>query len=799
MERYTTLDDYREPIESTIPSKDALNTVEAPEGEVATWRPYVYVLSTSATRWFWTAFCVVLATFVTQSYRSKLSDYGVKAPSFASRVLQECDALLTIPGTAPDFHKRFTSDRFEAGTKHTLITNATIWTGSRHGQEIIWGGSILLENGVIRSVEASISGDLLAMLSSQTNVVNAAGAWVTPALFDIHSHAGVQSIPMLRGSADGNSQSGIAQPWLRNIDGIDTHDISWELSRAGGVGSALILPGSINAIGGQAFVVKTRATKERSTLSMLLEPPNLLVSNGSSLPLRWRHMKHAVGENPSRVHSGTRMDTIWKLRESYNEARKIMTAQDAYCAKAKAGHWAEITSTMPTELKWEALVDVLRGKVKVNVHIYETVDITSIVGLSNEFKFPFAVFHHADEAYLVPELLKQSYGKVPALAIFAVAARYKKESYRGSEFAAKVLSDSGILVAMKSDSPAAIHSRFLAHEAAQAHHYGLDEITALRAITTIPAEAAGMGHRVGYLKPGWDADVVIWDSHPLTLGATPTQVFIDGIPQLSSSFSLKKPPAFHHAPKTPDFDEEQHRTLDHDGLPPLSPNLRLKNDRVAFVNVKSYWRKDRGQLKIEFDHSDSEDLGRTIVFEHGRSICVSSSTTSCAPFISERTHRVDLAGGSLSPGMTTIGSGLGLVDIVMEVTTGDGIVQDPASGVGFDDASRGMAVRASDGLLFETRDALIAYRSGVTSAISAPESFGFFRGISSAFSISASNKLQGGALRKEFVALYVAIVRDRKDGTPSVSTQIGMIRRGLLGGFGNTEWGEWFRKVLDVS
>ncbi|KAF8306721.1 hypothetical protein DL93DRAFT_2088550 [Clavulina sp. PMI_390] len=39
-----------------------------------------------------------------------------------------------------------------------------------------------------------------------------------------------------------------------------------------------------------------------------------------------------------------------------------------------------------------------------------------------------------------------------------------------------------------------------------------------------------------------------------------------------------------------------------------------------------------------------------------------------------------------------------------KVTTGDGIVHDPASGVGFDDAPRGMAVRASDGLLFETRD-----------------------------------------------------------------------------------------------
>lgn len=191
--------------------------------------------------------------------------------------------------------------------------------------------------------------------------------------------------------------------------------------------------------------------------------------------------RHAAGENPSRVYDGTRMDTLWKFRESYNEARKIKVAQDQYCAKANAGQWAGLPENIPFDLKWEALVDVLRGRTKVNVHIYETVsssivlllavfsqkkfkiipyipktldviqvDFTGIVGLSNEFQFSISAFHHAHEAYLVPEVIKQAWGPVtPGVAIFATFARYKKESFRHSEYAPRILNDAGIRVTMK--------------------------------------------------------------------------------------------------------------------------------------------------------------------------------------------------------------------------------------------------------------------------------------------------------------------------------------------------------------
>jgi hypothetical protein len=69
--------------------------------------------------------------------------------------------------------------------------------------------------------------------------------------------------------------------------------------------------------------------------------------------------------------------------------------------------------------------------------------------LSNEFKFPIAAFHHAHEAYLVPNLIKQAYGEAPALALFSNFARYKREAYRGSPYAPKILNENGLRVVMK--------------------------------------------------------------------------------------------------------------------------------------------------------------------------------------------------------------------------------------------------------------------------------------------------------------------------------------------------------------
>ncbi|KAJ3886962.1 composite domain of metallo-dependent hydrolase [Lentinula edodes] len=651
----------------------------------------------------------LFAAFRTLNTKSSFAKVPISAP----QIIQKCSTLNVIPGPPQDFDSRKESDRYVPGTNPTLIKNATIWTGNVKGLEIILG-DLLLDKGMIQAV-GEIPGHLLNMYH-HLSVIDANGSWLSPGIVDLHSHLGDQSSPKLSGSADTNSRKGLVQPWLRSLDSLNTHDDAYQLSIAGGVTTAVILPGSANAIGGQAFVIKLRPTKERSSSSMLLEPP--FTFNGTGIeevqPPRWRqlnmwyvysnswpgeiypeyNLNARTGENPSRVYSGTRI----------------------------------------------------------------------------------AAFHHAHETYLVPDLLKKAYGQTPAVALFASKARYKRESYRGSEFAPRILAENEIQVVMKSDHPV-LNSRFLLHEAQQAHYFGLASNLALASVTSTPAQTMGQGHRIGFIRKGYDADVVLWDSHPLAIGATPKQVFIDGIAQLGSPFVRPKSKALQHAPKTPNFEDEKKAALKFDGLPPLGPKESV-SDVVIFQNFDTLFM-DKGNGVEQVFAKDHLGAPQIAVVQNGKLNYI-GVPEGYSTNLTTTLRTVNLHGGSLAPGLLSYGSRLGLVHIAGEATTQDGevfdnLMDEVSSALG----REAVVIRAKDGLQFTTRDALLAYRSGVTTAVTAPYSSGLLAGLSTAFNTGAAHKLKEGAVMQDEVALHVSL---SLSSSVSVSTQIAMLRRLLSGG-----------------
>lgn len=413
-----------------------------------------------------------------------------------------------------------------------------------------------------------------------------------------------------------------------------------------------------------------------------------------------------------------------------------------------------------------------------------------IIRLSNEFKFPIAGFHHAMETYLIPETLKNTWGGTPTVAMFATLARTKREQYRHSEFAPKILSEHGIPVVMKSDHDV-LNSRHLIFEAQQAHYYGLDADLALASVTSTPAKTAGLGHRVGILAEGYDADVVLWDSHPLTLGATPVQVWIDGIAQLVDAEPLHKPKHLQEVPKAPNWDHEAEQAVLYDGLPPLRgrkvPSHSKANGGVRFVNMTSMWlRDDDGDVYSVFDLHDETDYEQ--VEGESKRVSTREMVVTCDGLIAicaegeylglcgeEVEEVVDLQHGSIAPGLTTFGSPIGLEEIELESSTNDGFVPNPLKNkvpdiIGGDET----AMRAADGLQFGGRNMLLAYRSGVTRAVTAPVSDGFLSGLSATIDTGAVNALEKGAIVEDETAMHVAVSLNFET---SVSTQIAVLRR----------------------
>jgi hypothetical protein len=168
-------------------------------------------------------------------------------PKNAADIVARCRRLAMPVASFPKSYSRSHSDRFEEGTRPVLIQNARIWTGKKNGTEVVHA-DILLDKGLIKSI-GHLRGFATQTYGKEVDIVDAKGSWVTPGLVDLHSHLGVDSLPILRGASDDNSVHGIVQPWLRSLDGLNTHDDSYPLSIAGGVTTSLVLPGSANAIG----------------------------------------------------------------------------------------------------------------------------------------------------------------------------------------------------------------------------------------------------------------------------------------------------------------------------------------------------------------------------------------------------------------------------------------------------------------------------------------------------------------------------------------------------------------------
>ena len=189
----------------------------------------------------------------------------------------------------------------------------------------------------------------------------------------------------------------------------------------------------------------------------------------------------------------------------------------------------------------------------------------------------------------------------------------------------------------------------------------------------------------------------------MALGATPVQVFIDGIPQLEASFTKKKNDR-QAAPITPDFDKEAKAAVKFVGLPPLEASSTVSGG-VLFRNASNMWLRDESGVHSVF-RTRSTDSEGVVLVDQGEIVCVGSMET-CGSFVEDKRLRViNLEGGSVVPALVSAGTSLGLQEIAEEISTSDGPVMDPLTGSTPAVLGEGSIIRAVDGLMFGTRNAL---------------------------------------------------------------------------------------------
>ncbi len=244
-----------------------------------------------------------------------------------------------------------------------------------------------------------------------------------------------------------------------------------------------------------------------------------------------RSIKFARGENPKRVYGSrdqlpsTRMGNFAVQRQALVEAQDYMREWDSYNEKIKRADKDSKDATPPKrDLKLEALADVLRGNLMVQIHIYRADEMLTEIAMAKEFGYKIRAFHHALEAYKVADQLAANN---IAIATFSDWWGYKQEAWDAIPWNAVMAMRKGVRVAIKSDSED--FNRRLNQEAAKAIRYGgATEEEALKMITINPAWIVGVDDRVGSIDVGKDADLVIWDGYPLSSYGVPEKVLIDG-------------------------------------------------------------------------------------------------------------------------------------------------------------------------------------------------------------------------------------------------------------------------------
>ncbi|KAL7309228.1 hypothetical protein PS15m_011333 [Mucor circinelloides] len=620
--------------------------------------------------------------------------------------------------------------RAEPTQEPILLRNAVVWDGQ--GQ-VLKDVDVYIENGVIRQVEKSIQIDA----NRQVKVIDVAGHIVSPGLVDMHSHMGIDGWPRYTSSVDVNEMPNPITPYVRVLDGFNPSDKAIRIVASGGITSVLALPGSANVIGGEAYAFKLRPRLTVSNEDMLVQANN-------TEDTEWRWMKMACGENPKRIYGSllhmqpsTRLGMAYMLRKELTKAQALMRQQDDWCHNAQHGR---VDTVFPQDIDLESLVALLRGEVLLNIHCYETYDIEALIRHSLEFNFTISAFHHALDAYRIPDILRRAKNNI-TIATFADNWGYTKETYQSIPEAPKILYEAGIPLALKSDHPV-LNSQRLMFEAAKTTHYGLPPQEAFRAVTSAPAHAMGLGHRIGSLRVGYDADIVIWDREPLDLAAVPLQVLVDGVP------------LFDERPIEP-VKKPQH----------ASQKNRIQTVPKRMNGAKSFVLRNAGYL---FLNSTLVKGPLDIIVENGTLTCSGSHCESTQQGILE----YDVQGGYILPGFVGVGSSLGLIEMFFEPMTGDG----NAPAVRNDNPKD--LLRAVDGIKLGTHQLKAAYEGGILSVITAPMSRNVVIGVSAAFRTHAESLLHKGALLSKAVALHMQIGHEFKsDSFPTVSSQINYIRQ----------------------
>ncbi|MCR9253591.1 MAG: amidohydrolase family protein [bacterium] len=379
-----------------------------------------------------------------------------------------------------------------------LFKNATVWTNEKDG--ILTKTDVLVKDGKIAQVGKGIS-------ISGAKVIDATGKHLTSGIIDEHSHAALSGV---------NEGSHAVTAEVRMYDAVNAEDVNIYRQLAGGVTAAQLLHGSANPVGGQSALVKFRWG---------MSPQQMRIQGADE------YIKFALGENVKQSNWGdnqnirfpqTRMGVEQVYMDAFTRAKQYdqeWSKYNALSAKAKR------TATKPRrDLQLEALAEIINSERFITCHSYVQSEINMLMKVAEKFNFNINTFTHILEGYKVADkMAKHGAGG----STFSDWWAYKFEVKEAIPYNAALMTQAGVTVAINSDDREM--ARRLNQEAAKSVKYGgVSEEEAWKMVTLNAAKLLHLDDRMGSVKVGKDADLVLWSDNPLSIYAKAEKTMVDG-------------------------------------------------------------------------------------------------------------------------------------------------------------------------------------------------------------------------------------------------------------------------------
>jgi len=384
-------------------------------------------------------------------------------------------------------------------TQETIVfKNATVWTNEKEG--ILKETDVLVKNGKIAAIGKNIS-------DASATVIDAKGKHLTSGIIDEHSH-----IAISRGVNEGGHNSS-AEVTIEDV--VNSEDINIYRELAGGVTISQLLHGSANAIGGRSAIVKWKWG---------LAPEELLYKNQP------KFIKFALGENPKQSNWGnvnptrfpqSRMGVEQLFVDYFQRAKEYDEAWKKYNSNSKK----DKNKAPRVDLELKTIAEIINKERFISCHSYVQSEILMLMNVAEKFNFKVNTFTHILEGYKVADRMKE-HGV--GASTFSDWWAYKFEVNDAIPYNGAIMHNEGLVVAFNSDD--AEMSRRLNQEAAKAVKYGnVPEEEAWKFVTLNPAKLLHIDDKVGSIKVGKDADIVLWNNHPMSIYAKAEKTLIEGV------------------------------------------------------------------------------------------------------------------------------------------------------------------------------------------------------------------------------------------------------------------------------